>query len=159
MMQTRTLFNRRACYVSIAGAFIFLLIVGVVRFLASEPVRPDPSRITERTETPPRRVQRTPPVFNSETYYQTIIDNNLFRPLGWRPPVPREPYRLLGTVLATDADTPAEAIIQTTTGEKIYIVSTGEPLDAETEVVSIESKSVRLSTNGKQRTLKLPSGF
>ena len=151
--------NRRAGGLWIAGAFVLLLIVVVVRFLASAPAIPEP--VKERAaETQPRRVQRTPPeVFDAETYYRTIIDNNLFRPLGWRPPRPREPYRLIGTVLATDADTPPQAIIQTTAGEKTYIVSTGENLDASTRLVSIESKAVRLSTNGKQRTLKLPSGF
>lgn len=91
--------------------------------------------------------------------HRTIIDNNLFRPLGWTPPRPIEPYRLIGTILPRDADTPAEAIIESTTGQTTYIVSIGETLDAETEVVSIESKAVTLSTNGEQRTLHLPSGF
>ena len=46
-----------------------------------------------------RRASRiSPRIFEiSETYYRTIIDNNLFRPLGYRtPPRPIEPYRLLG---------------------------------------------------------------
>lgn len=90
----RTLFNRRAGGLWIAGASVLLLIVVVVRVPSPSP--PDPEPVTVQTETEPRRVQRTPRVFNSETYYQTIISNNLFRPLGWRPPVPREPYRLLG---------------------------------------------------------------
>ena len=148
----------RFCGLLIAGAFVLLLIVVVVRVLSPSPSPPEP--IKERTETQPRRVQRTrthtpPAVFETETYYQTIIDNNLFRPLGWRPPVPREPYRLIGTVLSRDADTPPRAIIQTTAGQKTYIVSIGEKIDASTEVVSIESKAVRLSTNGQQRTLSL----
>ena len=32
------------------------------------------------------------PCHQSE-FYCTIIDNNLFRPLGWTPPRPKEPYR------------------------------------------------------------------
>ncbi len=44
-------------------------------------------------------------------------------------------------------------------GNKTYIVSTGETLDAETKVVEIEGKQVKLSTDGKQRTLRLPIGF
>lgn len=152
-----TLFNRRVCYFSIAGAFILLLIVVVVRILSSSPSPPEP--VTERTETPPRRVQQTPPVFDTETYYRTIIDNNLFRPLGWTPPRPIEPYRLIGTILPRDANTPPQAILQTTAGEKTYIVTTGEPLDALTEVVLIESTSVTLSRNGQQRTLRLRLGF
>ena len=159
-----TLFNRRACYLSIAGAFLFLSSVGVVRFLASTPVFfRDPEPVKVRTaETELRRVNRnTPPVFDvSETYYQTIIDNNIFRPLGWTPPRPTEPYRLIGTLLPrSEPHTLPRAILQSTTGQKIYVVSIGEKIDASTEVVSIQGKQVVLSTNGQQRTLHLPSGF
>ena len=167
-----TLFNRRTektgstqwtrparfCGLWIAGAFVLLAIVFVVRFLASDPVRRDPEPIKVRTtETEPRRVQRTSsPVFEvSETYYSTIIDNNLFRPLGWIPPRPIEPYRLIGTLLPRSENTPPRAIIQSTTGNQTYIVATGEQLDASTEVVSIQGKAVTLSTNGEQRTLRL----
>ena len=150
----RTLFSKRARYLSIAGAFVLLLIVFVVRVLSPSPPRPEP--VKERTaETEPRRVHQTPPVFDTEAYYRTIIDNNLFRPLGWTSPRPREPYRLLGTKLSRDANTPPQAIIQSTAGQTTYIVSTGDKLDASTEVVSIESKQVTLSSNGQQRTLRL----
>ncbi|MYB92661.1 hypothetical protein F4167_11010 [Candidatus Poribacteria bacterium] len=92
--------------------------------------------------------------FQQSDFYRTIIDNNLFRPLGWTPPRPIEPYRLIGTLLPRSDTTPPKAIIQTTAGQKTYIVSIGEPLDAETEVVSIEgNQQVTLSTNGQQRTL------
>ena len=30
-------------------------------------------------------------------YYKIITDNNLFRPLGWKPPVRKLPYYLIGT--------------------------------------------------------------
>ena len=97
--------------------------------------------------------------FDAEAFKRTIVENNLFRPLGWTPPRPIEPYRLIGTIVPRRANTPRKAIIQTTAGNTTYIVSTGESLDADTEVVSIESKQVVLSTKGQQRTLKLPSGF
>ena len=41
--------------------------------------------------------------FQNSDFYHTIIDNNLFRPLGWTPPRPQEPYRLLGTIIPIDA--------------------------------------------------------
>lgn len=148
-----TLFNKRARYLCIAGAFVLLLIVVVVRVLSPSPSPPEPVRV--ETETQPRRVQQSPPVFDTEAYYRTIIDNNLFRPLGWRPPRPIEPYRLIGTILPRSANTPPKAIIQTTAGQKTYIVSIGEQIDALTEVVSIEGKQVTLQTNGEQRTLRL----
>jgi len=64
-----TLFNLRASGLLIAGAFVLLLIVVVVRILSSSPPIPEP--VKERTaETAPRRVQqRTPRVFDTETYY------------------------------------------------------------------------------------------
>ena len=152
----RDLFNKRACSLCIAGAFVLLAV-----FFAFK--RPTPQTMTETSETQPRqdrRVRQTPPpVFETETFYRTIIDNNLFRPLGWRPPRPIEPYRLMGTILPIDANTPPQAILQTTAGNKTDIVTTGEKIDASTEVVEIEGKAVTLSTNGEQRTLHLPSGF
>ena len=145
-----------------AGALVLLLIVAVVRFLASDPVgfrEPEPVKV--RTFPVPHRVHQTSPaVFEvSETYYRTIIENNLFRPLGWTPPRPIEPYRLIGTILPRAANTPPRAILQSTTGQKTYIVSIGEKIDALTSLVSIQGKQVVLSTNGEQRTLHLPIGF
>ena len=60
--------------------------------------------------------------FDADAFYRTIIDNNLFYPLGWTPPRPTEPYRLIGTKLAIDANTLPQVIIQSTAGEKTYIV-------------------------------------
>ena len=97
--------------------------------------------------------------FQKTDFYRTIIDNNIFRPLGWRPPRPIEPYRLIGTLLPRAANIPPKAIIQTTAGNKTYIVSLGERLDASTRVVSISAKSVRLSSGGQKRTLRLKVGF
>lgn len=107
----------------------------------------------------PRRVRLTPVDFDFSSFKRTIIDNNLFRPLGWTPPRPIEPYRLIGTLLPTDDRTPPKAIIESTAGHQTYIVTTGSKLDASTEVVSIEGKQVTLETEGQQRTLRLPSGF
>ncbi|MYB92405.1 hypothetical protein F4054_07690 [Candidatus Poribacteria bacterium] len=111
-----------------------------------------------RTPTPNEDLETLKP-FQSTDFYRIIIEYNLFRPLGWRPPRPVEPYRLIGTILPRSENIPPTAIIQSTAGNKTYIVTTGETLDALTEVVSIESKQVTLSCNGAQRTLKLPSGF
>ena len=161
MFFSETPFLRRACYLSIAGAFIFLAIVFVVRFLASDPPRPAPSAIKERTSPSHRRVDRTTPAVLevSEAYYRTIIENNLFRPLDWTPPRPVEPYRLIGTILPRDENTPPKAIIETTAGQKTYSVTIGDKIETHTEVVDIQPKQGTLSTDGKQRTLKLPIRF
>ena len=148
----RKLLNRRAGYLLVAGALLLLLIVVVVRVLSPSPREP----VAVDTLPEHKSVPLTSPVvFDTEAFYQTIIDNNLFRPLGWTPPRPIEPYRLIGTLLPRGANTPPQAIIQTTTGEQTYIVSLGEKIDASTEVVSIEGKQVTLLSNGQQRTLLL----
>ena len=164
------LFHLCARYLCIAGGFILLFIVVVMRVLSpSEKVAghrgralplslpPEPIKVSAFPEHKSVPLS-TPAVFDVEAFKRTIIDNNLFRPLGWRPPVPIEPYRLIGTKLAIDATTPPQAIIESTAGEKTYIVSLGETLDASTEVVDIQPKWVTLSTNGQQRTLRLNTG-
>ncbi len=120
--------------------------------------------IQQRTQTPtPQspapRFSLTTPEFDVETFKRMIIDNNIFRPLGWTPPRPLEPYRLIGTLLPRGANRPAEAVIESTAGKAISIVSMGETLDPETKVVSIESKSVVLESAGVRRTLRLSNVF
>ena len=88
-------------------------------------------------------------------FYRVIIDNNLFRPLGWTPPRPQELYRLLGTIIPTDAKTPPKAIIQNTVGNQTHIVTIGDTLGKDTHVTDIQSKRVILEKAGQQRTLTL----
>lgn len=101
------------------------------------------------------RSQNTLTSFPTSDFYRTIIDNNLFRPLGWRPPRPQEPYRLIGTILPKYTDAPPKAILQTTTGKKLYTVSIGEKLNADTTITDIQLKQITLSTQGKNKTLHL----
>ena len=144
-----------AAVLALASGLAFATLYSVF----NPPYTPLPAQETARPQY--RRVPLTSPVvFDAAAFKRTIIDNNLFRPLGWTPPRPIEPYRLLGTKLATDANTPPQAILQSTAGNTTHIVTLGETLDASTEVVDIRSpKQVTLSTNGEQRTLHLPSGF
>ena len=158
---------RRACGLLIAGALVLLSIVGVVRFPSSSPPIPEPSPLAETPNAPPRlgeqphilsRARLQPSTFQSpqSDFYRTIIDNNLFRPLGWTPPRPVKPYRLLGTILPTDEKTPPQAIIQVSTaGNKTHIVSIGDTLDADTKIVDIQPKQATLDRAGQQTTLKL----
>ena len=93
--------------------------------------------------------------FDAEAFKRTIIDNNLFRPLGWTPPRPQEPYRLLGTIIPTDVKIPSRAIIQNTVGNQTYIVTIGDTLDPNTHVTNIRPKRVIVEKAGQQRTLTL----
>ena len=137
-------------------------------FLLTQPTAapiPKENRVSEKQGTLAARsphVHRIPDTlmdFQKTDFYRTIVDNNLFRPLGWTPPDPQPTYRLLGTLLPRSENTPPKAIIQSTAGNTLHIVTTGEQLDASTEVVSIGSKQVVLETDGKQRTLHLQIGF
>ena len=101
------------------------------------------------------RVPNTLSDFQTSKFYRTLIDNNLFRPLGWQPPRPREPFRLLGTIIPKDGITGAQAILQTTRGKTTYIVTRGDTLGAGTTVIDIQAKQVTLEKAGQQRTLKL----
>ena len=147
----QNLFNTRACFL-IAGAFILL---GTLFFaFRPSPIETQSVKVIEPPAEPRVRLAN-PAVFDSESFKRTIISNNLFRPLGWSPPRPTEPYRLIATILPRSAQTPPTAILQTTAGDRTLIVSTGEQIDASTEVVEIQPKQVVLSTDGQRRTLKL----
>ena len=95
------------------------------------------------------------PDFQQSNFYLTIIDNNLFRPLGWRPPRPKEPYRLLGTILPNNGKSPSQAILQATTENRIHVVTPGDKLGTDTTITDIQPKQVTLEKAGQQRTLKL----
>ena len=95
------------------------------------------------------------PDFQQSDFYRTIIDNNLFRPLGWRLPRPKEPYRLLGTIIPKDGKSLPQAILQKTTGNKIHTVTHGDTLNTDTIITDIQAEQVTLEKAGQQRTLKL----
>ena len=147
------LFNRRAGYLLIAGAFLLFIVFFLLR--ASGP-RPKVVIVKVVPIETSRRDNSQPVIdFDSESYYRPIIEYNLFRPLGWTPSRLSEPYRLLGTILPRAANTPPKAIIQTTAANTTHIVPIGDRLDADTQIVDIQPKQVTLSTNGQQRTLTL----
>ena len=95
----RPLFNTRACGVILAGAFILL----VTLFFAFRTSPSETQNVKVIEPSAVRRVRRPlPPVQEvSESYYRTIIENNLFRPLGWTPPPPK---RTLSLTWHTSAD-------------------------------------------------------
>lgn len=81
------------------------------------------------------------------SFYRTIIDANIFRPLGYTPPVSRPQYQLLGTSIATD-DTFRHAFIIERISGRFHILSVGEKI-GETTVISITEKQVILQREDK----------
>ena len=102
-----------------------------------------------------RAHQRQDDFGENEAFYRVIIDNNLFRPLGWRKPNEEPSYRLLGTVVDTDTAI-AQAILQETRANRYYFVTIGEKVGNAT-VKDIQSKQVVLDEAGKATTLKAGS--
>ena len=140
-------------------AILFLLSHTQPQQDAQPSIQPNPKgNLVPQKRTTGHGLQSTPLRPQDSTlpdFYQTIIDNNLFRPLGWQPPRPIEPYRLIGTIIPTDGITGAQAILQTTRGKTTYIVTRGDTLGAGTTVIDIQAKQVTLEKAGQQRTLKL----
>ncbi len=120
-------------------------------------IQPTPTVPGKDTES--HRSDVEPPVFDAKAYYLPIVENNLFRPLGWRQPRLMERYRLLGIKIPTTTKILPTAIIQKTIGHQTYIVAPGQKLDPDTEVIGIQSKQVTLSKNGTYHILHLPSAF
>lgn len=88
-----------------------------------------------------------------EPYYQTIIDNNIFRPLNWEPPQRVSAYRLLGTAIANDGSS-SEAYIQERESKQFYTVSVGQQVGKMT-VRTIAPKRITLTQSGELFTLVL----
>ena len=87
-------------------------------------------------------------------FYKTIIDHNIFRPLGWTPPNNEPAYSLLGTK-AVDAN---GAISQATLLEKRsnrhHFVTIGTKL-GDITVTDIQAERVTLDKAGETITLKI----
>ena len=85
-------------------------------------------------------------------FYKTIIDNNLFRPLGWTPPKNEPAYSLIGTAVDSNG-----AISQATLLEKrsnrYHFVTIGSKLGDMT-VKDIQAKKVTFDKAGETVTLK-----
>ena len=145
-----------ACGTSII--LILPLLFANTQHLPSTPPNKTVSVSTPRSTTkrPPLTKDRKAEVpFQETEFYRTIIDNNIFRPLGWRPERPKEPFRLLGTRIPTDGKASPQAIIQATQGNKTYIVTTGDTLFKDTTITDIQPKQVTLEKFGHRRTLKV----
>lgn len=84
-------------------------------------------------------------------YYQVIVDNNLFRPLGWTPPNKEPEYRLIGTSIDTNG-TYSEAFIEENRTNHFYIVKVGEKI-GDAVIKQIEEEMVTIYNNGEIITL------
>lgn len=83
-------------------------------------------------------------------FYQSIVDNNLFRPLGWKPPNEEPEYTLIGTAIAA-IGTKSEAFVVERRSNQFYVVSVGDEI-GDAVVKEIEDKTITLDINGEMIT-------
>ena len=89
---------------------------------------------------------------DSGDFYKVIVDNNIFRPLGWRPPNKEPQYTLIGTAIDPNG-TREEAFILEERSNKFYIAGVGGKV-GDAVVQEIQEKKVILDKNGETITLR-----
>ena len=85
-------------------------------------------------------------------FYHIIVDNNLFRPLGWKPPKEEPEYRLIGTAIGINS----EAFVVENRSNQFYVVSVGDEI-GDAVIKEIEEKRITLDKNGETITLNTGS--
>ena len=96
--------------------------------------------------------------FQNTPFYRTILENNLFAPLGsvLITDAPND-YQLLATLIPRDttAAKKREAIIRKTAENTTHRFTLGEKLDAQTTLIDIQPKYITLERNGERRILRI----
>ena len=85
-------------------------------------------------------------------FYKVIIDNNLFRPLGWTPPNNEPAYSLIGTAVGANG-TLSQATLLEKRSNRYHFVTIGSKL-GDLTVKDIQAKQVVLDGAEKPITLK-----
>lgn len=91
----------------------------------------------------------------TDDYFKVIVDNNIFRPLGWRPPKKEPEYTLIGTTSNLNTAY-SEAIILERRSKQMRTLKVGETF-GKVRVKEIKPKQVILYDDGKEVILKLSS--
>lgn len=107
---------------------------------------------TQRNRFRQRQSRATVDFGENIEFYKVIIDNNLFRPLGWTPPNNEPAYSLVGTAVHPDGVI-AQATLLERRSNRYHFVTIGEKL-GDITVKDIQAKQVILEKDGKPITLK-----
>ena len=89
-------------------------------------------------------------------FYRVVVENNLFRPLGWRKPKEGPQYTLIGTKIQSKGEI-TKAFVMENRSNNYYWVSVGEKVGDAT-VEEIETGQISLNIAGKVTTVKADSG-
>lgn len=99
-------------------------------------------------------VEPAKPAGTGDDFYQVIITNNIFRPLGYRKPRPPPAYRLIATVTNHEHGT-NKALLRRNKDGRMYYIEIGEVFDG-AKVERIGPKSVTLLIDGQSKEFRLP---
>ena len=86
-------------------------------------------------------------------FYKTIIDHNLFRPLGWTPPNNEPAYSLVGAKVVDPNEGVSQATLFERRSNRYYFVTIGTEVGDMT-VKDIQAEKVTLDKAGETITLK-----
>jgi hypothetical protein len=84
--------------------------------------------------------------------YRVVVENNLFRPLGWQRPNREPQYTLMATFIASKGNS-AKALVMEQRSHQSYYVSVGGKVGGAT-VEKIKSNEVTLNQAGKMMTIR-----
>lgn len=146
------LFSMRILDLFLIVLIVVLCVVVFVR-MPSESTPPQLPVHETSPVIPPQAIRYHTPG-DPASFYHTIVESNLFRPLGWRKQVPRPQYELLGTITGRKQ----KAFILDKRTHTLHTITTGEPLDKAT-LIAVDPKHVTLRENNQTKTLRLTKTF
>ena len=114
------------------------------------PVAARQPHVTSQNTSQPIKVE------TQKDFYQYIIDNNLFRPLGYRPKIPAPQYQLIGTSVAEHPSGTTASIVDRGSGQ-LHTVRVGDKIGTSVVVKAIKSKQVILQDGDKMIPLHGPN--
>lgn len=89
----------------------------------------------------------------NSSFYQVIIDNSLFRPLGWRPPNKEPEYSFVHTSISIDGTKKSEASLIEKRSNRFYTGNVGDEVGGAI-IKEITEKEIILDKNGETITLR-----
>ena len=147
----------------IGGIVVLLLVFGFHLYaqnsVRSERIAANPSRMQQiekfrnRQTAPNQKGQERSEdkdTNDSEAFYRAIIDNNIFRPLGWTPPRKEPEYALIGTAIYPNV---AKAFVLERRSNQFYTAVVGDKV-GEAVVKEIKQRQVTLDKAGEDITLR-----
>ena len=133
--------------------FTSIILLTATRFYFHTAAPTSPQKEYRRTTLAPPRTRKTTEQTH-DAFYQTIIDTNIFRPLGWRKPLKRPSYQLIGTITGFKT----KAVILDKQSNQLHTLTIGDKL-GEATLTEVQPKHVTLLQKGQKTTLRLTQSF